>query len=169
MFVKDRFLTLQLSKQDQLIRLPWDQIASIQGKNGGFKHDLAIGGVGGMLHARPIVYDLEEALQSGVQTTAADSIGFTGGRLLSEACGAILLPRSVFHRFELLGMDKLSEPEFFLSPEDEKEWLLAIAQDERSLEMDDLIPFHEALIYESIPKVDVEPETFDYVAIADEP
>ena len=38
MFVKDRFVTLQISNRDQVIRLPWDQIASVQGMNGGFKN-----------------------------------------------------------------------------------------------------------------------------------
>lgn len=174
MFVKDRFLTLQLAKQEQLIRLPWDQIASIQARNGGFRHENPRGRVSGLLFARPYVHDLEEAVQLGIQTTEPDAIGFTKGELLAEASGAICIAPNVCEGLLALGTEKLTPEPTPFPPELEEEWLLAITfalgnEEKEKLKIEDLIPIHEALIFESLPKKEIDPETFDVELLAENP
>lgn len=174
MFVKDRFLTLQLAKQEQLIRLPWDQIASIQARNGGFRHENPRGRVSGLLFARPYVHDLEEAIQLGIQTTEPDGIGFTKGELLAEASGAICIAPNVCEGLLALGTEKLTPEPTPFPPELEEEWLLDITlalgeEEKEKLKIEDLIPIHEALIFECLPKKEMEPETFDVEPLIENP
>lgn len=169
MFVKDRFLTIQVPNLGQTIRLPWDQIEGIQAKNGGFKRDP--NAPLSKLTTQPIIDDLEEALQSGVQTTACDEIGRTRGTLLAQAFGGIPLPPSAFNGLELLGLEKLWVPEPLFKHETEEDWLMQIAFEEvikvsppqeTSLDPDDVYLVQETLVAESIPTVDVDPVVFNF-------
>ena len=121
--------------------------------------------------ARPIIHDLEEALQSGIQTTERDSIGCKGGRLLSQASCAVPLLPSAFIGYDELGMERLSGPDPLFLQENEENWSMGISFEEASSSptpIEERQPPNEAFVFDSIQKIEDEPEPFDYASIADE-
>ncbi len=177
-FIKGSSLSLRLPNHKQSLRLKWDQIETIQAPGQGFgsKEDQSFHA--DRSHSFPD--ELDEALMNGLQSTAADEIG-AHGKLLLEAHGAMSLSPSALRDFELLGMEKLTEPGPLFSALEEPLWVIDISFDDSEEEEEDIskeqaIALDEAnyqeilewLMFEDIQKVDVDPEEFDIAALEDD-
>jgi hypothetical protein len=135
MFVKERFLTVQLSYPDQTVRIPWDQIEGVQTKNGGFKKSAQPSSP--ILFVRSSIQDVDEALQSGIQTTAPDCIGNNRGTLLTSALGGIPIKPAALLGLAELGQEKLMATKIksLFNNEEEQYWNLGITLEEEPVQL----------------------------------
>jgi len=164
MFVKQQFITVRIPKNGQSLKLPWDQIDFIEAHNGGFKsssaHDLAF-------------KDLIDEPKTPMPQTMPEAIGNNSGTLLDGASAAVTLEPAAFVGFDLLGMELLQDPTPMFNPEEEHSWQLEIAFEELEsdthegecevamLDKELFQEIAEALVYEDVKRVDVDPAPFD--------
>lgn len=118
-FIKEPTISVQVPRKDLLVRLPWQNIHTIQAAH----------------HADEWP---EETFTPPTPITRIDSakpaeIGNTFGKLLFEASGAITVPPQMFTTLDDLGNDplkppeQLDEPPALFSADEEESWSLDIA------------------------------------------
>ncbi len=169
-FLKNQYLMVQIPSYGGVLQLPWDQIQAIQAQNGGFFREPEEGLPKIISH--PLPDTIDEIVFSNLQSTVSDSFGNTRGSLLAGAHGAMAVHPKVFKGLDLIGMEKLSPPKALFHESEENTWVMDIAFDaliEESVKTDEEIvrEIAEALIFEDIPRIDVDPEEFDVIALDD--
>ena len=173
-FVTDRFLTLQTPKVAGLIKLPWERIAQLQAGQNGFKYEPSRATsklVGAAVYLPTPTSTIEpETSPAGVRVTSRDSLGNKSGGELTEATGFLAVEPQAISAVEELGQETISDsiaPPALYKPEEEQTWAMEINFDETApaevaeLDPTDLSEIAETTLYQDLPKVEVEPETFD--------
>jgi hypothetical protein len=169
-FLKNQYLMVQIPSYGSVLQLPWDQIQAIQAQNGGFFREPEEGLPKIISH--PLPDTIDEIVLSNLQSTFSDSFGNTRGSLLGGAHGAMAVHPKAFKGLDLIGMDKLSPPKALFNESEADTWVMDIAFDaliEKRVKTDEEIvrEIAEALIFEDIPRIDVDPEEFDVIALDD--
>lgn len=119
-FVKESTISIHVPHKDVLVRLPWQQIASIQAANHSDEWPEEV-----ISSANPISHLSE--------TAKPRTIGNTFGKMLTEASGAIIVPAQMFATLDDVGNEPvqsihdLEEPPALFTSAEEGSWDLHIA------------------------------------------
>ncbi len=189
-FVKERFLTIQIPKVAGLIRLPWERVAQIQSGQNGFRLDTAKSSgnlVGASVYippptAAPVRETVFEP-KAGARTSEPDAIGTMSGTALAEAAGFLAVEPQAVTALENLGNESLSQavgqewvaelyledmqswPPALFDPNEEKSWAFEVQfeSEEEIAELDpsDIQRVTEEALFEVAPQDTSEPESFE--------
>lgn len=185
--VKDRYFAVLLTHDLSMLKLPWDQIASLQGHNGGFRHDvdeepvLAHGDHSfekneGLIAFAPEAFDVymepipaEKPKKNNNNGAKEESAPSENKPLIPSKQFLSSNFDSPFHIvYDLAGWDSLPADEekshslYLVDADDEGQETEEIAM----LSKTELIKIQDDLVFEDIHPVHVDPEAFD---IKDQP
>lgn len=111
------------------------------------------------------------------------AFGNSKGALLQGAYGNVAVVPKAFVGLELLGQEEMYEAKALFDPAEEKEWIQNIAFEEETkasvpkvpkaqevaaLDVDELRSIKETLTFQSLKKVDIDPQTFDVKPLEDD-
>jgi|GEM_PF-6465151 len=164
-FIQDPTLSLTIPQGGEKVKLPWEQIERVTTFNGGFRDEGRQ--IGSLLNT----------LSGHIKNAFGDkpeSFGNNKGKLLEGASGALALLPQAFDGLADLGQEEINDAApaapIFDSAE-EAHWNLHIAFEESApveqveqiamLDPDQLREIKEALVFDAIQKVDLDPPTFD--------
>ena len=191
MYIKDKYLTVQIPRNQNMVKIPWDQVAYIQGHNGGFRQELT---AGRKAAEHSVFYDNQSlppreigTVWIGALDDVPDQIGIKGGSLLTNASGATAIPASAVSELDLLGNEEMIAIEALFDDEDDEQWHMDIAIEDMAAqdEKDDRNAFaftkadqeelEEDLLFASMENEEADPEEFivpeideDFAALLDQ-
>ena len=167
-FIQEPTLGFTIPQNGEKINLPWEKIEMITTFNGGFKAGD---------RRTPSVLNLLSTYIKNAYGDRPEAFGNTQGTLLVGASGALAVIPSEFEGLDKIGMEMMHEPSPLFDQAEETQWDLHIAFEETSmvdkfeqiamLEPAQLQEIKEALVFDSIQKVDVDPPTFDVKDVDD--
>ena len=184
-FVKDRFLAVQTPKIEGLIKLPWDRIALLQAGQNGFKYEPErasshLVGSAVYLPVPSLVHtEKKETPVAGVHVSEPDSLGNMQGKELSEAAGFLTVEPQAIAALDEIGNELMSEPKALFDAKEETQWAMEIdftdtnpieeiAEADPQTDSTDWQQLTETALFEHVPKVEAEPESFQLASDDDE-
>jgi hypothetical protein len=152
LYVKDQYVQLEISHQHHLVKLPWNIIAGIQFRNGGFKREY-------FDPSHPIElassYDEPELVPKEIGSFLTlqhdytpDSFGNKGGHLLDQAMGSLSVSPGAIAKLETFGHESLVALQQMFKEEDEPEWLADVTFEEVETEILETIPVMQIAMVE---------------------
>lgn len=162
-FIQEPTLGFTIPQTGEKINLPWEKIETITTFNGGFKS--------GDRRA-PSILNLISSHIKNAYGDKPESFGNTKGKLLEGASGALAVLPVEFEGLETIGMETFGQPSPLFDQAEESQWDLHIAFEDSTqtlqqfepiamLDPQQLQEIKEALVFDSIQKVDIDPPTFD--------
>lgn len=185
LYIKDKYLMVQIPRSHHLVKLPWEQVAYIQGHNGGFRKEQS--GSSGNVTDHTVFYDDQYmppreigTVWIGALDDNPDGFGIKNGDLLKEASGSLSVASSAIAGLDQLGQEELIAIQALFDDEDETGWHMDIAFEELadeeakeqaqfiSLDEADALDLQEAMLYADMENMEVDPDEFNVPEIDEE-